>query len=45
MEVDEDREGGGGGRGGDEEAEPEVAGGIDGDVGGGNAVDGGGVWQ
>ena len=40
MEEDDDRKGGGrGGSGGGEEAKPEVACGIDSDVGGGDAVD------
>jgi len=43
VEVDEDGEGGGGGGGGDEDTEPEVAGWVDGDVGGVHAINDGGV--
>lgn len=40
MEEDDDGKGGGDGGGRGEEAEPEVAGGVDGDVGGFDTVDG-----
>lgn len=42
MEEHDERESAaaGGGRGGDEEAEPQVAAGVDGEVGGADAIDG-----
>lgn len=43
VEVDDEREGTGGGGSGGEEAEPEVAGWVDGVVGSGDAVGGAGV--